>query len=302
MKRVVITGASGLLGWNLCRLLPRKEVELFGIHLHHPVNLPGVEAVRTDLRDRVAVAGLIGEIRPDAVIHAAALSDADYCQSHPEESHAINAETPVHLASLCRAASVPYLFISSDLVFDGLKGSYREGDQAHSRSRYGKQKLLAEEGVLKTYPEAVVCRLPLLIGIPGPGGKGILPMLRAMREGKPLRLFVDEYRTPLTTRSAVAGLLVALERARGILHLGGPERISRYDLGRLIAELFGEKGAALVPCRQRDVTTPAPRPPDVSLDSSKAIELGFRPLPLLEQLRELCNEYLKSENARGLGG
>ena len=263
------------------------------MHLQHPVNVPGIQAVRVDLRDQDAVAGLIKEIRPDAVIHAAAVSDADFCQTHEAESYPLNVETPVRLAGLCRSRSIPYLFISSDLIFDGLKGHYRETDLPRPRSCYGGQKVLAEQGVLKAYPEAVVCRLPLLIGIAGPGGKGILPMLRAMREGRPLRLFMDEYRTPLTTRSAVAGLQVVLGRARGIIHLGGPERVSRYDLGRLIAEIFGEKEAELVPCWQADIPTPAPRPQDVSLDSSMAFGLGFRPLPLAEQLRELCSEYLK---------
>ena len=291
MKRIVVTGASGLLGWNLCRFLTGGAYEILGIHLRHELSLPGIQAIRADLRDLGGVTGLFRELRPDAVVHAAAISDADFCQTHRDESHEINVDAAIHLSSLCRARSIPFLFISSDLVFDGLTPPYREGDPPHPRSYYGVQKVLAEKGVLSGYPDAAVCRLPLLIGIPGPGGKGILPTIEAMRQGKVLRLFIDEFRTPITTKSAAAGIAVALEQVRGIVHLGGPERISRYDLGRLIAEVFEERGALLVPSRQKDVATDAPRPPDVSLDSSMAFGLGFRPAPLLEQVRELREEY-----------
>lgn len=270
----------------------RKGYETCAVHFRHEVNLPGTIAVRADLRDPDEAANLFRELRPEAVIHAAAISDADFCETHRSESHGINVEAPAHLASLCRARSIPYLFTSSDLVFDGLAPPYREEDPPHPRSHYGEQKVRAEKAILSAYPDAAVCRLPLMIGIPGPGGKGVLPMLQAMTRGKPLRLFCDEFRTPLTARSAAAGIATALGQVHGKLHLGGPERISRHDLGRLIARVFELRGAVLVPSRQRDVATDAPRPPDVSLDSGLAFGLGFRPPPLLEQLRELRAEYI----------
>jgi dTDP-4-dehydrorhamnose reductase len=291
MKRVVVTGASGLLGWNLCRLLPREGFDVSGFYLHHTVEIPGVQTIRVDLRDREAATGAIRDFRPDGVIHTAAISDADFCQTHGAESYSLNVVTPIHLAALCRSKSIPYVFISSDLIFDGRDRPYRESDPPRPLSRYGEQKVLAERGILQAYPEGTICRLPFLIGLPGPGGRGVLPMLEAMREGKPLRLFVDEYRTPLVVRDVVAGLLIALERVRGILHLGGPERISRYNLGRLVAEVFDQGEAVLIPTPQRDVVTAAPRPLDVSLDSSMAFEMGFRPVRLEEQLRGLRSEY-----------
>jgi len=84
---------------------------------------------------------------------------------------------------------------------------------------------------------------------------------------------------------------MALQEVHGIIHIGGPDRISRYGLGKLMAEVFGERGAVLVPCRQRDVATSAPRPPDVSMDSSKAFELGFRPASLRDQVRDVFLEF-----------
>lgn len=290
MKKLLVTGVSGLLGWNICRTIPLQEWEVSGICFSHEVGLPGMDMLRMDLRDPEAIEALFQDVRPDAVIHTAAVSDPEFCQTRGIESFGINVEVPVRLARLCRMRSIPFAFTSSDLVFNGLNPPYRERDPVCPVSRYGEQKVEAEKGILAAYPDAAVCRMPLMFGIPGSGFRGILPLLRAMRTGTPLRLFVDEYRTPVSAKSAAEGILIALQSEGGVLHLGGPERISRYHLGRAIAEVFEEKGAVLVGCKQGDVATSAPRPPDVSMDSSRAFELGFRPAPLRDQIRELFSE------------
>lgn len=291
MKRLLVTGVSGLLGWNICRTVPLQEWEVYGICFSHEVSLPGINVLRKDLRDPEAIETLFQEVGPDAVIHAAAISDPEYCQTHSVESFGMNVGSSVCLACLCRDRSIPFVFTSSDLVFDGLNPPYREQDPVCPISRYGEQKVQAEKEILAAYPDATICRMPLMFGIPGSTTRGILSLLRAMRAGTPLRLFVDEHRTPISAKTAAQGILMALVRAGGILHLGGPERISRHDLGGMIAEVFGEKQAVLVSCKRSDVDTSAPRPPDVSMDSSKAFELGFRPPSLRDQIRELFSEY-----------
>lgn len=293
MKKLLVTGVSGLLGANICRTLPAQEWEVCGICHTRQVSLPGVNVLQMDLRDPHALETLLQRVGPDAVVHAAAVSDAEYCQSCAAESFGINVEVPVRLARFCRKRSIPFAFTSSDLVFDGRNPPYREADPVCPLGRYGEQKVQSEMGVLAEHPDAVVCRMPLMLGVPGAGFRGILPLLRAMRAGTPLRLFTDEYRTPLSARSAAEGILTALRNGRGILHLGGPERISRYDLGRLIAEVFEERGAVLTACRQGEVATSAPRPHDVSMDSGLAFALGFHPAPLRDQIRELCSEVRK---------
>jgi dTDP-4-dehydrorhamnose reductase len=149
---------------------------------------------------------------------------------------------------------------------------------------------MAEEGVLKRYPEAAVCRLPLMFGDPGPVASSFFQsMITAMREGREVRLFVDECRTPVSGPVAARGLFLALDHVKGILHLGGKERISRYDFGLLLKKVSGLESAQLKPVRQKDMAMPAPRPRDVSLDSSKAFSLGFKPLDLAEELREVIH-------------
>jgi dTDP-4-dehydrorhamnose reductase len=301
MKSLLVTGASGFLGWNLCVSAAGKWATV-GTGFRRPADLPGGTFVRIDLADFEALHALFRDFPPDAVIHAAAIPDAEYCEARPEASHRINVEVPVELATLCAERRIPYLFTSSDLVFDGLNPPYREEDPVSPISRYGRQKCMAESGILEVYPDAGVCRLPVLFGLRGSSPAGMLGgLLQPERKGQNIRLFVDEYRTPLCARTAAEGILQVLGRHRGLLHLGGPERISRYDFGILVYQTFGDGGDRLVPVQQKDVNTTAPRPPDVSLDSSRAFDMGFSPPPLAEELARI-RQTLASPGKPGMRG
>jgi len=180
------------------------------------------------------------------------------------------------------------VFISTDLVFDGLQAPYRESDPPRPVNVYGEHKALAEEAILKLYPPATICRMPLMFGPYGPVAKSILQtLIQATEQRQELHLFVDEFRTPISAHTAASGVLLALEKVKGIIHLGGKERISRYDLGKLMVEILN-LNAKLIPCNQDDIDLIAPRPPDVSLESNKAFALGFRPKFLAEELREMA--------------
>jgi dTDP-4-dehydrorhamnose reductase len=187
---------------------------------------------------------------------------------------------------------IPYVYTSTDLVFDGLNAPYRESDQVCPVNVYGEHKVQAEEQILRGYPPAAICRMSLMFGLSGPGAKSFIqPMILAMREGRELSLFVDEFRTPLSAGTAVAGLFLALNKVNGIIHLGGRERISRYNFGRLMKRIFKFENAQIKPCRQDDIRMAAPRAVDVSLDSSNAIALGFRPPPLGEELQTIYESF-----------
>jgi dTDP-4-dehydrorhamnose reductase len=115
----------------------------------------------------------------------------------------------------------------------------------------------------------------------------IQPFIKILREGKELNLFSDEFRTPVSGVTAAKGLLLALEKVEGLLHLGGKERVSRYDFGRLMVDALQLPQENLKACKQKDVPMAASRPPDVSLNSSKAFALGYEPLSLREELEAL---------------
>ncbi len=293
MKRLLVTGASGFLGWNVCNAA-QKEWEVIGTINSHPVKISGVEIVQIDLTGLNDLRGLFRRIRPDAVIHTAAAANPDYCEANGSWTRKINVDAVINIAGLCADREIPFVFTSTDLVFDGLNAPYNEEARVSPVNIYGRQKALAEAGVLQAYPSASVCRMPLMFGDTGPVASGFFQsMVKRLMEGRELRLFVDEFRTPLSAKSAARGLFLALEKeVCGLIHLGGAERISRYDFGALLVETLGVHKAGLVRCWQKEVTLPAPRPPDVSLESSKAFALGFKPRSLREELKELLEREM----------
>lgn len=286
MKKLLVTGVSGFLGWNICRVASR-EWEIFGTIFSHHVKIRDVNTIQVNLINFEEIKRLFQTIRPDAVIHTAAASDPNFCQMNRPESHKINVEASVNIAGLCADNEIPYAFTSTDLVFDGLKAPYRETDPVCPVNVYGEQKVLAEERIVQVYPMAAICRMPLLFGLSDPVEKSIRPMVKAMRKGEELRLFVDEFRTPVSAETAASGLFLALEKVTGIVHLGGIERVSRFDFAKLVAEIFEVDNAKLIPCHLTDIKMAAPRPSDVSLDSNKAFTLGFKPQALARALQEI---------------
>ncbi|WP_036480178.1 NAD(P)-dependent oxidoreductase [Myxosarcina sp. GI1] len=288
MKKLLVTGASGFLGWNLCQVA-RKYWQVYGTYFSHLVEIPGVSLTEIDLRDYSSLQQLFVATAPDAVIHTAAASKPNFCQTHPLESYSINVEASLNVARLCAKFNIPCAFTSTDLVFDGKSSFYKESDPVSPISYYGEQKVAAEQKMLAIHPQIAVCRMPLMFGLASPvAGSMLQPMVTNLKAGTELNLFVDEFRTPASATTAAKGLLLAIEkRVTGILHLGGKERISRYDFGLLLANILNLPASLIKPGKQEDVTMAAPRSPDTSLDSSKAFVLGYQPLSLREELLNL---------------
>lgn len=287
VKTLLVTGASGLLGFNLCRAaLGRWKV--YGMYCSHPVALEGVNMVRSDATRFAELKEMVLTIGPHAVIHAAALAKPNACQEDPVLSRAVNVDASINIAGICSDLAIPCVFVSTDLVFDGLNPPYQEDDPVSPVSVYGEHKVEAEIGMQERHPGTVVCRTSLMFGDDAsPSASFIQPMIAAMKEGRSQMLFVDEWRTLLSVRCAAEGIFLALSHARGRLHLGGAERVSRYEFGQTLKEVLGLPEARLIAAHRRDVSMAAPRPEDVSLDSSRALALGFTPPPLKVQLNRL---------------
>lgn len=288
MKKLLVTGASGFLGWHLCQLA-KQQWDVYSTYFFHQIEISGVSLLKVDLRDFQALKQLFQQVQPSAVMHTAAQSSPNYCQTHPEESYEINVMTSLNIAGLCADYDIPYIFTSTDLVFNGLNPPYRETDPVSPVNAYGEQKVRAEGEILARYPQATICRMPLMFGMATPTATSFMqPFMQTLKEGKELALFTDEFRTPASGKTAAQGLLMVLEKqVQGIIHLGGKERVSRYDFGRLLVEVFQLPETGLKSCRQQDVKMAAPRPADVSLDSYKAFGLGYQPLSIREELEIL---------------
>ena len=303
---LLITGATGFLGQYLIGAA-RKRWRVAGtFHRTRREDaerlLAGIDSGKIDLTDFRDVRDMLDAVRPKAVIHTAALADPNYCEQHPEESLRVNLQATVNLAGLCGDRRIPFIFTSTDLVFDGTHAPYAEDGPVSPLNLYGEHKALAEQSALDRYDEAAICRMPLLFGF---SANGRVPFFQRMaaefQAGRPMTLFGDELRTPVSGAVAAAALLLVaasgleditvnpkeMERVRGILHLGGRESLSRYEMGLQMLDILGLPPSLAEPISFRDVPAVAARAADVSLDSSRAYALGFDPPTVRRQSERL---------------
>jgi dTDP-4-dehydrorhamnose reductase len=288
MKTILVTGASGFLGWNVCRVAAAAGWDVVGAYLSHPLSIDKVTIVSLDCTDSAAVRRTMDSVRPDAVIHCAAMPDPNACELNPENSRRVNVHASITVAEGCRAHGASLVYTSTDLVFDGEHAPYGEMDAQGPVNTYGRHKAAAESGMRRAYPDVIVCRVPVMFGDPGPVSKSFIqPLMKNLRQGAAIKLFTDEIRTPVSGKTAAQGLLLCVDKKGETFHLGGRQRISRFDFGLLLARAIGADESLVTPVSRTTITAPAPRARDVSLVSDKAYALGFDPKPLEVQLQEL---------------
>lgn len=268
----LITGAAGLIGGYLVRTAPRWVSDW---------EVRGVTRAEADLTDRGDVQRLWDRHRPDAVIHCAALSRTVLCEQDPPRARLINVEATRRLADLARDR--PFIFLSTDQVFDGAKGQYVETDAVHPLNVYAQTKAEAEQVVLENPAHAVV-RIALTAGTSPSGDRSFVEdMRRAAAKGQRLTLFTDEFRCPLPAGALVRALWeCAVQRRSGLYHLGGRERLSRWDIGEVLSQVYPELRSHLQPGSVAAYQGP-PRPPDLSMGSDKIQALLTFRLPGLRQ-------------------
>jgi dTDP-4-dehydrorhamnose reductase len=285
--RVLLTGSAGLVGGRFGALLTRHGFQVVaGQHLAPPP--AGLHTVALDLLSPASIEAALATSGVEAVLHSATLGGAAECEERPEAAHAVNVAGTGRLAAFCRRAGLRLIALSTDQVLAGDRAWAPETEPARALMAYGRTKLEGERAVLDAHPDAAVARLPLMVGRGyGPRATASEAILWALRANRPVRLFVDEFRTPLDPESAAAALASLLRgRQSGLFHLGGGERVSRFELGQSVARAFDLPDRLLEPVPRSTHQGP-PRPVDVSLDSSRARrELGWVPRPLSESVPE----------------
>ena len=284
--RVLVTGAGGLLGGRIAALLAQRGHDVLGACRRTPPD-PGLPSVSIELTDPDALEALLDREPPAAVVHCA-VAQAGQCLEQPELAEEVNGRLPGRLGALCRARRIRVIGLSTDLVLSGDR-AFSDESQAGPLSHYGRTKLAGEDALLAADPSAAVARVPLVVGRGhGPRSTASEGVARGLREGRRPRLFTDEFRTPVDPESVTAALGLLLERGgTGRFHLGGPERLSRYDLGIRTARALGLSPDGIEAALQADHTGPEPRAADTSRDSGRARrERGWEPRPLDEVLAE----------------
>jgi dTDP-4-dehydrorhamnose reductase len=282
-QKLLITGASGLVGGNAA-VLGAKTWNVTATYESHPFEIAGVHTVRLDLENFRDVRSLVLSLRPQAVIHCAAWSRLDECESDRSRTFKINSESVRVLAEACAESGSRLVFTSTDMVFDGEKGNYAETDPVHPVSVYGESKCAAEEHIRRVCADHAIARVALVYGKPVTGGTSFSEgLLKAWKDGKSTPLFTDQFRTPVEAAGLAEALLeLASSLFRGTMHAGGADRADRHAFGRFLAQKAGVPDDLLLPVSMFDAALPARRPRDASFDTSLARSvlktrlLGFR--------------------------
>jgi dTDP-4-dehydrorhamnose reductase len=269
LKRVLITGASGNLGAYVVRELQRRGSDFVLWSGARTGDVLGVPVEPVELADAERITSAFKVARPALVIHAAAVASPAECFRNPARARQINVEASAILADLAAQSGARLLLVSTDLVFDGEQGAYRETDTPRPLSVYGHTKLAAEKAVL-AHPRSMVARISLLFGptlIQRPSFFD--EQVSALRERRPCNLFADEWRTPLGLESAARALIALVHSDfEGTVHVGGPERLSRLEMGLRLAHALHDDPSVFVGVSRESIGSREPRPRDLSLDST----------------------------------
>lgn len=286
--RILITGASGVLGWHLCRYFAQQGYPVEGTYHKNKPSLSGIRTLSLDLEDPYSLRQICGACDYQAVIHTAALTHPDECERDPDRTYAVNVQGTQRLVESIAEESL-FIYISTDLVFDGLKGDYREEDPPHPLNYYARSKTEAEEQALRR-PTGVVVRLAKIYGLETPFHSCFITWMRERFEKREqVRLFSDQFRTPIYVGDVARALENLIQRrpAHKLYHLGGTARLSRCQFGELYARLFGYDAGLISPV-SFDTAGLIVRGKDCSLNSSRFVtEYGFEPAAPADGLKRL---------------
>ena len=255
MKTVWITGAGGLIGSYLVRCAPQFAPD---------ATVAALTRARLDLTDASAVRAAFLLQKPQIIIHCAALTKSPECEANPALAWKLNVEVTALLAEL--AACIPLFFLSTDLVFDGRRGNYDETAPVNPQSVYAETKVAAERIILANRRHTVI-RMSLNGGTSPTGDRGFNEQTRrAWQAGRTLRLFTDEFRSPIAAEVTARAIWELVDRNKPRLyHVAGSERMSRWQIGQLLAARWPQLKPGLEPASLKEYVG-APRAPDTSLN------------------------------------
>lgn len=277
--RILVTGGSGMLGHALMRRAAEHHA-VFGTYRTHPAEIAGCQLVPLDITDGTMVEAVIGKFRPDVVIHTAALTDVDGCERAPQMARRINSDGTAIVAKATEQAGAQLIYISTDYVFDGAKGSYVESDPPNPVNQYGASKSLGEDYARQYCTRTTVIRTTMF-GIKLPPQVGMMEsMVAALGARKPMTRFVDQFFSPLYTGHLSEAIVRLAERQEsGLFHIGALNPVSRFTFAREVARVFGCADLEICPGPFQQIDGLARRPKDTSLVSDKVTALLGISLP-----------------------
>ena len=270
-SQLLVTGGSGFLGWNLVKYAA-KSYDTYFTYCQHPIRIPGCQEYHLNLQEPEKIEEILEEIQPEVIIHTAALSNADVCENRRSMAYDINVTATSRLAECAEDFGAKFVYISTDLVFDGQQGNYRETDIPKPCNYYGETKLHGEKVVKESVSDYLIVRLSLMYGKSHEKTTCFSDWIReGLEQQQTVKLYTDQFRTPLLVNEAVRIILKLLETevTQEVFHLGGQERLNRYEFGKKFAKAFGYDEQYLQPVTMQEVELSAKRGSDCSLNTQK---------------------------------
>ncbi len=298
--KLLITGSNGLLGQKIVyAALDRDHVDIVAVArgANRLSNRDGYVYESLELTDEATVRECILRHRPDAVIHTAAMTNVDDCTRNPDACRRINVDAVQTLAQACAETGAHLVHLSTDFVFDGQAGPYRETDATAPLSEYARSKLESEAIVLAPANDGCVIRTIIIYGVVDDRQRSnvVLWTKNSLEQGKTINVITDQFRSPtLAEDLAAACLEAALRKARGIYHVSGQETMSIIDIASQVADFFGLEKSGIRPVTSAELNQAAKRPPRTGFIIEKAMrDLDYRPHTFAEGLAIVAAQLKK---------
>jgi dTDP-4-dehydrorhamnose reductase len=290
MKTVLVTGANGFLGYYLVRELLQKKFSVVATG-RGPSRLPYHDKnflyETLDYTSKEDISKVFSSVNPQMVVHCGAISKPDECEQNKEAAFLSNVTGTINLLEAAAEHGAHIIFLSTDFVFNGEKGFYSEEDERAPVNYYGETKVLAEDEVMKYPFNWTIVRTVLVYGKTFSGRENIVTnTAKLLKEGKPLKIFDDQVRTPTYVDDLAQGIVTIIKKETGgIYHLSGEDVKTPYDIAVDTALLLGLNPSLITPVKAHEFDQPAKRPAKTGLNISKAkTELDFQPISFQEGL------------------
>lgn len=291
-QRILITGGSGLLGQYLNLT---AENEILTIHNNNVGNCKNFNTGKLNITDFNLLEETFSSFKPDIVIHSAAITNPIQLPGqNPKDVYNINVNATSQIAELCKQHESKLIYISTDLVYAGYRGSMlTEDSKLIPVSLYAETKLMGEMKIQSTFDNYLILRTALLYGIGlNHSVCHFHKMIDSLKNNKPVKLFIDQFRTPISLKET-AEIIVRfsnLDVKSEIINLGGAERVSRYELGEILCSVAGYDKSLLEKMKLDDIPE-LPKVEDVSLNTDKLRSFGINQRSIEENIMEIIRDY-----------
>ncbi|WP_394992947.1 SDR family oxidoreductase [Emticicia sp.] len=297
MNKILITGSNGLLGQKLVELLLKNAKNQVIATARGENRLPftdGYEYKSMDITNREQVQDVIDKVKPNVIIHTAAMTNVDQCESEKDTCWQQNVSSVEYLVEACKKNDCFLLHISTDFIFDGKAGPYKEDAEANPISFYGWSKYAAEKAVTNSDIRWGIARTVLVYGIAHDMSRTniILWVKKSLEDGKNIKVVTDQWRTPTLAEDLAKGcVLIAEKEAEGIFNISGKDFLTPYEMAMMTADYFKLDKSLISKADSTTFSQPAKRPPRTGFDLSKSQQmLDYQPVSFMKGIEVLAGQ------------